>query len=315
MKYLCVCVGLLTFGQISASAYANEYCRAFIDQMETGTLYAVKCRNNSSCLQKVAKPKLFSDDAFLIAENKELETLEPSGRYNFIFKTEQNFSRNSLVVVQTKRLDNPARIEMKPVGVKIRRDALKFSCQLFAENVFQSAWPRDDARGDQVPSVSFDKYDQFHRYGYTAKEERSHLWNRFHVAYHNGSTCVSTLDPARRFQFLLYERNNIPSKFVAFLERINVLSPSAALAANKSEMAKYEKLKVVVTNYQIVKNPTETRPGAGCFGFSASTGGNKTATLTVSMSDLEENAPYFPLDQTVTWNFEVRKNPPQRPLQ
>ena len=305
-----VAAAILFIGQFAVVANANEFCRSFIGEMDTGVLYVAKCLNRASCLEKVVTPGIGANNVLVTQDNK-FETLEPGNRYNFIFKTAESLPRNSMVVVQTKRLNNPSRVETKPVDVQIRRNALNFSCGPFGTNVYESAWPPDDAKGNQVPSVSFYKYDQFHRYGYTAKEERSRLWSKFHVVYFNGSTCVSTLDAARRSQFLLYDRTNIPSKFVAFLERISVVSPSAAIAAGQNEMAKYEKIKVLLTNYQIVNQDSGRNPVAGCFGFSASSGTTKTSQLEISVSDLELNAPYWPLlDLTKTWTFDVKRNMP-----
>jgi hypothetical protein len=133
--------------------------------------------------------------------------------------------------------------------------------------------------------------------GSTSPDAAGFLHDNFHTNYFDGKSCVSTLEPTRRAQFLLFDRRNVPDRTTAFISRLGA-APEAVHADPIYQ--KYERFKVLLTNYQ------KAAQGSGCFSFSART---VSSELEVSLSDLEEKVRYgtiFDLYLLKTWDFELK---------
>src|SRR5581483_360262 len=170
-------------------AGANDrYCSALIDKLAGNTLYAANCTSGPNCLQRVIETL---NGAVLEKADGSTEGLRPGSKHHFIYKIEPSVIQNSLVVVQFKRLENPARQGATPVPVRLKREAVPFGCSGFARNTPLAPWPPEGVSGSQLPQVAYANYDQFHRLGFTSGDDDHLLRKKFHVRYFNGQDCNS----------------------------------------------------------------------------------------------------------------------------
>ncbi len=302
LKYISIVISSALLLNFTSTGWAGDrYCRALINSILPNTLYSVHCAHEAKCVSRVVYS---TNGAVLERADGTTSYLRRGRHYHFIYKVLPTFAQNSLVVVHIKRLDNPSRDKSSPARVKLQRKSIQFGCRGFSKHVKLRSWPPSAISERYLPSVGYDKYDHFHRYGYTSGDEDRVLRNKFHVRYNNGNGCVSTLDAERRWQFLFEDRTNVPGVIAAFLARLNLYASSANAAALE-QVRKFAKLKVLVTNYASEKD----RNGAiapACFGFAISTGGSRTVRVDVSVSDVESVAPLFPFDATKDWSFNVQ---------
>jgi hypothetical protein len=284
----------LLCGTLTASAQGNQYCQAFFGEMTDDTLYAARCAQ-AGCLDKVVE---IGGNAALLSADGVVHQLKKGQLYNFIYKTPPGGLPNSLVVVQVKQLDATPRTTLAPSPVRIRRYALDFACYRGRHDVSLPQLPSDAVRGRDLPAIDYDKYDEFHRDGFTSSTEDRYFHNNVHLSYFNGQSCVSTLDPARRAQFLIHDHKN----FAGRLERIFIslgAPPNKANAADLETVRKYERLKVLISNYRRGSNPQ------GCAAFSTKAGGSNSVQLDVVVRDIEQQVQAgFPLyDTSRNWSF------------
>jgi hypothetical protein len=287
---------------ISTNGWTSDrYCHAYINSIDPDTLYVVNCTAGTNCTHRVVYS---TAGAVLEQDDKTTSYLRHGRKYHFIYKVSPPVAQNSLVVIHIKRLDNPARDSSSPVRVLMRRKSINFGCHGFYKHVRIPSWPPKNISDERLPSVAYENYDQFHRLGYTSGDEDYLLREKFHVRYDNGSGCVSTLDTARRWQFLFEDRTNVFGRIAAFFARLGIYTPTANAAA-LDQIKKFEKLKVLVANYASLKGP-DGKVTPACFGFSVYTGGTKTVRLDISVSDIESVAPFFPFDAAKAWSFDVQ---------
>jgi len=284
----------LICGTVAASAQANQYCQAFFDQMADDTLYSARC-SQAGCLDKVVD---IGGTSALWGADGAVRPLKKAQYYNFIYKTPSSGGRpNSLVVVQVKQLDATPRTTAAPV--RMRRYALDFACYRGRpDNVSRPEWPPATVRGSELREIDYDKYDQFHRVGFTSSEEDRFFQKNVHLSYYNGQTCVSTLDPERRAQFLIHDHKNYASRFERFLISVGG-TPNKANAGELETVRKYERLKVLISNYRRGSNPQ------GCAAFSTRAGGSNSTRLDVVVRDIEQQVQAgFPgFDTSRSWSF------------
>jgi len=282
-------------GMVTASGQVNQYCQAFFDQMADDTLYAVRCAQ-AGCLDKVVD---FGGGSALLGADGAVHQLKKGQLYNFIYKTPSTGGMpNSLVVVQVKQLDATPRTTVAPSPVRIRRYAMDFACYRGQHNVSLPELPPATVRGRDLHPIDYDKYDQFHRNGFTSSEEDQFFHNNVHLRYFNGQTCVSTLDPERRAQFLFHD----PKHFASRVERIFIslgATPPAANAGELEGVRRYERLKVLISNYRRGSNPQ------GCAAFSTRAGGENSTQIDIVVRDIEQQVQAgFPLyDASRNWSF------------
>jgi hypothetical protein len=281
---------------VAAEAQPDPYCQSLAPLMNSKTLYVVTCAHGSGCIQ----PVVYSgESAFVQGTDGALHRLNPGQSYRFLYKTfEGNTTVNSLVAIHIKRLDVLPRGVSTPSPVRLRRYALDFACVGFKKNVTLPAWPGEDVQGRNLPSVPYDKYDQFHRFGYTSPDE-SALLKQFHVSYYNGQQCVSTTDPVRRAQFLFTDRGSYHGPWVSLATRFGIYTPEAN-AQDIASIARYESLKVLVSNYRGSANTS------GCFSFTTRAGAARSAKLDVTISDIEQQVRSAPFDTSESWSFQLR---------
>jgi hypothetical protein len=254
-------ISLFMAGGISgAIAQADNYCTNYSAQMTPDTLYVemtcpkeVKAETKAKCLVAVTSTT----------------QIQKAKLYTFLYKTPQSGIQNSLVVIQLKGI--ASRPVPKPVAVHLTRQQLSFACfsshgATFPNDAFPGAADRD--------AVDYDKYDQFHRYGFAPKEDRK-IFLKFHTNYSNGSECVSTLEAVRRAQFLFADRTNVASLWVALWTQYGLGTPEAVAA----DINQYDDLRVVLANYK--KQPQTS----GCVSFVGQSDGT---ALEIALSDLEE---------------------------
>ncbi len=279
-------------GTVTASAQANQYCQAFFDQIADDTLCAARC-SQRVCLDKVVDA---GGTSALQAADGTVRPLKKGEHYNFIYKTPSGGLPNSLVIVQVKQLDSTPRTTVAPSPVRMRRYGLGFVCYRQQRDASRPEWPPATVRGSDLPEIAYDKYDQFHRDGFTSSEEDRFFHNNIHLSYFNGQTCVSTLDPVRRSQFLFHDHKNFAGRFDQFLISLG----AGATKANAEELdtvRKYERLKVLVSNYRRGANPQ------GCAAFSTRAGGANSTRLDVVVRDIEQQVLAHPYDTSRNWSF------------
>jgi hypothetical protein len=288
---------ILASGTCSLQAAPNDaYCSRYIDQMDPRALYVATCLGNPSCLSRIESA---GDRAFMVARGQPPVQLQRNRTYRFLYKTPDDEIVNSLVVIQLMQIGSTPRKVDKPVDVQLAREALNFACRAFRQNIYRASWPADVDEDTRLPTVDYDKYDQFHREGYTSLAEAGFMTRDFHTQYFDGDTCVSTLDPPRRSQFLLFARRNVETRVSSFFNRFGA-KPDEAIAAPEERPQQYERLKVLLSNYQ--KQPHKS----GCFSFNARGTGSQ---LQVSFSDLEDkvrHATFWDFDRMATWTFDLR---------
>src|SRR5690242_14988967 len=110
-----IATALLCCGTGIATA-TDSYCRALVDKLSANTLYAAHCTSGDRCLQRVVETP---NGAVLEKADGSTERLKSGSRYHFVYKIEPSVIQNSLVVVQLKRLGNPARQGATPVPVRL----------------------------------------------------------------------------------------------------------------------------------------------------------------------------------------------------
>jgi hypothetical protein len=286
---------VLLYGTVAASAQANQYCQAFFDQMADDTLYAARCAQ-AGCLDKVVNT---GGPSALQGADGAVRPLKKGQYYNFIYKTPSSGGTpNSLVVVQIKQLDATARATVAPSPVRMRRYALDFACYRGRQDVSLPDLPPATVRGGELREIDYNKYDQFHRDGFTSSEEDRFFQNNLHLRYFNGRTCVSTLDPARRAQFLLHDHKQFSGRFEQFFISVG-LTANKANAGELETVRKYARLKVLVSNYRRGSQPQ------GCAAFSTKAGGSNSIRLDVVVRDIEQQVQAgFPgYDTSRSWSF------------
>lgn len=285
----------LALGSLAATAQPNQFCQIFSDTMDSDALYVANCKDSANCLQKVMTD--FSGNALLQGVDGQRHKLKKAQSYNFLFKTLPGGMRNSLVVIQVKQMD--VQMRNQPSDVRLQRYALNFGCFRRQTNVPLPQWPPEDVHN--LPSVPYDSYDEFHRNGFTSSDEDRRL-RAFHVRYFNGSTCVSTLEPVRRAQFLIHDPQHYAGRTGTFFAHLGVYT-TPANAQELDAVRKYEKLKIIVSNY--------SRPDLreGCFAFSTRAGGPKSTRLDLVVRDIERQVQAvqqdWSNDTTHTWSFEL----------
>ena len=279
----------------SAQAQPDEYCRLLAPKMESNKLYVATCLNGPSCLSTVVSS---AGGAVLQGSDGQQHQLNPGQNYRFLLKTATDGTNvNSLVVIQVKRLDATSR--GAPAPVRLRRYPLDFACVGFNRGgASVPEWPPSEVHGRNLPSVPYDKYDQFHRYGFTTPDETDRL-RQFHVSYFNGQSCVSTTDPIRRAQFLFTDRQDYHGYVVSAVTRFGIFATEAN-AQSLETMSKYEDLKVLLGNY---RRPPNT---AGCFSFSTRAGAVKSVRLDLTISDIEQQVRTAPFDSSQSWSFDLQ---------
>lgn len=268
---------------LSSSAQPDKYCAQLQSSMEPGQLYQLICKNRHCFLQ------IYFPGATI-----------PSGTtQRLLFKTAPSPVQNSLVVVQLKYVAFSPRAT--PSAVRLVRQPLDFaryfkyffSFSPYREmhDGIEKAMPADLDDVEHAATVSYTGYDDYHRYK-TAPDAESRILKAFHVNYFNGARCVRTFDDLRRPQFLFEDRENAGWRRSVAATLIPDLIDQAAA----SEVLQYQRLEVILSNYQ-------KQPGtSGCFSFPVQGIG---ASVTVSISDLEENARANRLDPT-TWIIGVQ---------
>lgn len=278
---------------VSATAQPNAYCRNLAPLMKSNTLYVAYCMRGENCLEPVVN----SGGTDLVQGQNGLHRLSPGQRYRFLYKTSTDSTNvNSLVAINVKQLDISPRGTPSPV--RLRRYPFHFACVGFRNDVSLPGWPGKEVQGRNLPSIPYDKYDQFHRFGFTSPEETA-LLKKFHVSYFNGQECVSTTDAIRRAQFLFTDRQDYHGPFVALAFRFGAYTASAN-AQSLETIAKYERLKVLVSNYS---RPANT---AGCFSFTTRAGAAKSIKLDVTVSDIEQQVRSAPFDSSRSWSFDLQ---------
>jgi hypothetical protein len=281
-----------------ASAQPNQYCQSFFDQMAPDTLYVANCTAQANCLKKVVD---YGGNAVLQAADGSTDQLKKAEPYNFIYKTTSEGLPNSLVIVQIKQLD-AARTNPTPSPVRLRRYAFNFACYQGSRNAPAPQWPSADVRGRDLTAIPYSNYDEFHRTGATNAEQDAILRTRlgFHVRYNNGvsRTCVSTLDPERRAQFLMEDWRNYAGHVGGFFISLGAYSTTAS-AQSLDDVRKYERLKVLLSNY--------SRGGKteGCVGFSTKAGGPQSTHLDIVLRDIERQVQASG-DTSRTWSFALQ---------
>jgi hypothetical protein len=263
-----------------------------MSQLEPDTLYVANCTGQSSCLEKVTDVGGLSA---LLSADGSTHQLEKGKRYNFIFKVPQGGMPNSLVVVQVKQVDLIPKRVAEGSPVRMQRYRIEFACYRRHRDATSPQWPPEGVPGRNLPSISYSAYDEFHRNGFTNADDDRLLTTKFHVRYFNGQTCVSTLDPVRRAQFLMHDTNNFAGRTESFLVKLGAYS----LPANAGDDAakQYERLKVVLSNY---RRASDTQ---GCFGFSTKAGRSESLRLDVVVRDIERQVQAYPFDLSKSWSF------------
>jgi hypothetical protein len=283
MRALIISSSLLVFVGASVAGHAapnDAYCKRFASSMSPDTLYIANCTGDASCLQPVQA-------------SGQLQSKKP---YRFLYSTGATGIKNSMVVVQLKHVGSSP--QQKPADVQLARDALNFACVGFRKNVYRQSWPGNVDSEEALPALPYDKYDQYHRRGYTSRSEAQYLHDDFHTNYFDGDACVSTLEPVRRGQFLLFARRDVSDRTSSLINRFG--GSVGESVADDTVVKRYERFKIILTNYQ------KESQASGCFSFSARGDG---AELEVSLADLEEKAKYgtiFDRHTLKTWNFQLK---------
>jgi hypothetical protein len=295
------------------SAFSQNNCALFLDQMKDGYLYESEpgCRSFSDCVKKVT-PNINLTTGLADV------SLNPNKAYNFYYRTEGTPIKNSLVAVQIKYLEaTPRPRTLNPVGVNLERDATPFACdkKLHKDLPYKYGKYIDN---QLVDAIDYDEYDQYHRWGRFSGDIDAELHENFHLRYNNGSQCVRS-DEERRAQLLLmHARNTLPSRWeeAAYRAGLSKLAENFKIPKAYAQYAKtpserralrertdvvpFSQLKVLLTNYQ--KNELSS----GCFGFSISTNltdrVRQLSEIDVSFSDLEESIINFPHPN---WNYQA----------
>ncbi|HWV40408.1 hypothetical protein [Pseudorhodoplanes sp.] len=291
MVFQRVVLGLTALFTLASGANANTACENHSNRMQAGALYALLC--NGNCLARVERVDI---GKHALRQNDALVHLSRGRRYQFLYKPQNPVASNSLVVVQVKRLETSSGSE-KPVPVELRRDAVRFACVGRNRSASVEAWPPEGVSGHAAPKIGYTSYDRFHRYGFTNADDMT-LLRKFHVRYFNGQSCVSTLDPVRRTQFLFHDHMNYPSRPFAFAARLG-LYVNEANAQQLDAIKRYERLRVILTNYQ------QAASSQGCFEFSVRTG-PATAGIDLGLRDLERASRVPTFDTTARWSFDVK---------
>lgn len=244
----------------AAAAQPDDYCTRYESQMAADTLYVVTTcpgKTHARCFVPVSSGT----------------TLGRGITYRFLYKTPPSDIQNSLIVIKLKEL--AAQPLPAPAAVSLVRHQLSFGCYFKYWIVSREAIP-SNPENDAAPTVAYDKYDQFNRYGFAPPPARTVLL-KFHTNYFNGSACVTTRERVRRAQFLFTNQSNVVD-FTASLGTRFELSTPPAIAA---EINRYSRLQVVVANY---KKRLQT---SGCISFAGRGNGQ---SLEIDLSDLEEKA-------------------------
>jgi hypothetical protein len=287
-----VLLGLTALFPLASVANANAACEQQSNRMQAGALYVLLC--NGNCLARVERVE---GGKHALRHNDALVQLSRGRRYQFLYKPLNPVASNSLVVVQVKRRETQSGSE-KPAPVELRKDAIRFACVGRNRSASVEGWPPEGVAGRAAPNIGYASYDRFHRYGFTNADDMT-LLRKFHVRYFNGQTCVSTLDPVRRTQFLFHDHLNYPSRPLAFVARLGFYV-SEANAQELDAIKRYERLRVILTNYQ------RAASAQGCFEFSVRTG-PATAGIDLVLRDLESQASRLPtFDTTARWSFDVK---------
>jgi hypothetical protein len=221
-------------------------------------------------------------------------------RYNFAYKTPQGGLPNSVVVVQIKQLDVTPRTSIEPSPVRLRRYGIDFACfRSQRGDASLPQWPPEGVRGRDLPAIPYAQFDEFHRQGFTSADEDRFLRENLHFRYFNGQTCVSTLDPIRRAQFLMHDPQHFATKIDTLFISLG-MSPTKANAQEFETIRKYERLKILVSNYRRGTNPQ------GCVAFSSKAGRPESSRLDVVVRDIERQVQAYPFDQSRNWSFELK---------
>jgi len=247
----------------SAMAQTDAYCRRFESRMQPGQLYQARCADRDDCLVPVSA------------------AIKKDENHRFLYRTGTSQPvQNSLEVVQLKYVGISPQI--KPSNVALSRQQVNFGCYGWRKRDY--VYPAISAEAEEMgraAEVSYDNYDQFYRYGYSAPSDRSALQD-FHVRrYHNGSACVYTDSPERAGQFLFERRNDVPGFFRTAWRRSGIQEAvGPALAQPSNDLLKYQRLQFYLANYQ--KRPD----AAGCFSFPVQ---GRGSSIEIAISDVEEN--------------------------
>ncbi len=288
----------------SSVVLAGGYCSRFADKMDAGSLYAASCARSSTCLAKVVTN--VRGETGIIKRGK-FQLLERKRRYTFLYKTDPMGpmgATNSLVIARIKLVAAAPLHNVKPPDVEIKRYGFHFACvaDVYKGDESLAAWPSDPphAKRQVFQRIPFDKFDHFHRYGFTTGDTDKELRQNthFHVVYYNGKSCVSTLSRSRIRQFLLEDRDNVPWFIVSVANRLGGFFDVTRAEAQQAE--KYEKLRVIVTNYQ--RKPNQS----GCFEFTTRAGTAESKTLEISVGDVEKQVQSYPFDISKTWSFDLK---------
>lgn len=277
-----------------AGAYANPACRSLVGHMADNTLYSARCHNHPGCLEEVVET---GATAVLKASDGKTRRLQKAQRYNFVYRVPAAGAANSLVIAQIKQLDAGHRA-IKPSKVRMQRYPISFACVGRRQNESLPQWPHSEVRGRDLPSVDYDRYDAFHRNGFTTSDEDHVLRSSLHVRYHNGQACVSTQDPVRRAQFLLHDHKSFAWRTGTFFLRVGLYTTTAT-GDEYQKVAEYKRLKVIVTNYR------QSGEQPRCFSFSTKAGRPESTRLDISIRDIEKQAAAYPYDLTRQWSFEL----------
>jgi hypothetical protein len=257
--------GLLSVALVSVGSHghaSDPYCQTFAAKLDPALLYAVK----EGCFDRAC---ITTFDAPTTGEEGN-GSLGKGAHYRFIYVIGNSTITKSPFIVKAMYTDQTAPGIVAKPSVNLARDRLRFACRpgwLWAVNGSHKRYeapplPSDwEATGHRV-EIPYDKYDQYHRRGYTDPDNLSQL-DQFHVGYENASTCSFTNDSARRPYFLFTDQEKLSNFIDRLVARFNA-APVTQLIAGGAEYRKvtsYTRLELTMSNYE---KEAQTR---GCISF------------------------------------------------
>lgn len=285
-------------GTATATAANNQYCRAFFDQMADDTLYVASCSGRDNCIEKVVTD--LSGNSMLLKNDGTVQQLLKGLKYDFVYKTLPSGLPNSVVVIQVKQIDAPVKTSLAASPVGMRRYGIDFACFRGKRgDAVLPQWPPEVVRGRDLRLMPFEKFDEFHRQGSTSADEDDFMRSNLHFRYFNGQACVSTLDPIRRAQFLMNDPKDFAGKIQSFFISLG-MSPVKPNEDSVAQVKKYDRLKILVSNYRRGMSPQ------GCVQFSSKAGRPESTRLDVVLRDIEQQVQTFPIDTSQSWSFELK---------
>lgn len=256
---------------------ADKYCTAFLKYTNSSGLYMIKhdC-NGQRCISFVDQ-----NEPFVMKQNV---------HYQALYRTTQHTYEKGFVSVHIRHIKKSKDKLAGIPDVKIRRPRFEFACFGREKNVTKEPLP--EFKDGESPSVKYEEYDRYHRFGDLNSEELEYLNENFHVRYYDGKKCVSSRELRRRVQFLMHDREDYPMGFARLFRAFGFYIDKAygddyqrvSGDMSKAELSsKYGALEARLLAYD--KKTREPYPG--CVSFSIET---QAAAVDIGIVDLELKA-------------------------